>query len=123
MNGLSEHGLTQCVVDVAQLILNLLCLQRLRWLELRLDHTNYLRGFPVSHVLLDSLYHGPMREHHDAEADYLGDLSPHKAYGDHLTDKECQKELSYLAVKVLGDCEFGDRMELHHATEECKQGQ
>ena len=119
MNGLPEHGLSQRVVYVAQLILNLLCLQRLRWLELRLDHANNLRGFPVPHVLLDSLYHGPVREDHDAEADDLGDLRPHKAYGDHLADEECQKELSYLAVKVLGDCEFGDRMELHHATEKC----
>lgn len=50
-------------------------------------------------------------------------MRPHKAYGDHLADEECQKELSYLAVKVLGDCEFGDCIELHHATEECQQGQ
>ena len=120
MNGLPEHGLTQCVVYVAQLILYLLCLQRLRWLELRLDHANNLRGFPVPHVLLHSLYHGPVREHYDAETDDLGDLRPHKAYGDHLADKECQKELSYLAVEVLGDCELGDCMELHHATEECQ---
>ena len=86
MDCLAEHRLAQCVVYVAQLILYLLCFQRLRRLKLRLDHANDLRGFPIPHVLLNSLYHAPVREHHDAETDYLSDLRPHEANGDHLAD-------------------------------------
>lgn len=98
MHSLSKHGLTQCIIYIRQLILNLLLCDLLSRLKLGLYHAYDLSDFPIQEVFLDGADHASVSKHNDSEADDLGDLRPHISGAHYLGEQEEKEKLRYLGV-------------------------
>lgn len=69
---LVEDTLSKCIIQIAQLILDLQSFHPSTGLKLRLDHSYYLSSISVLHVLFNALNERPVREYHYTEANQVG---------------------------------------------------
>lgn len=121
LNSLSKHSLTQSVINVSELILNLLLSNLLRRLKLRLYHAYNLCDFAIQQILLYTPYHATMCKHDDSEAHNLSDLCPHVRSAYDLPNQEEKEELCHLSVKELREREVGKGLEMNDGPEHCKK--
>ena len=121
LNCLSKHGLTQSVINVCQLILNLLLRNLFGRLELGLDHAYNLCNFAIQKILFDTSYHTAMCKHDNSESNHLCDLCPHIRAAYHLSNQEEKEELCDLCVQDLRKREVCEGLEVDNRPENCQK--